>query len=213
VIKKPTKKPSPTKKAASAKSSGKSTPAKSSKSSKPATSSKRGKKVSDDEEDDDEGSEIDQGLIAQKVMRTVDRSPKEQLVADLLCRWWYVMPDWPPADYDYNPRLAKENLRLVSLDKWEDEPDLDSQGRLKCYALTQYKGLYRDAKQQLRDLRPIEGKPSFNQFVKKSEKELITLLVQAINKQIEILSNSSERNTEPLVAELKDKLKVYTKRK
>lgn len=213
MIKKPTKKPSPTKKAASAKSSGKSTPAKSSKSSKPATSSKRGKKVSDDEEDDDEGSEIDQGLIAQKVMRTVDRSPKEQLVADLLCRWWYVMPDWPPADYDYNPRLAKENLRLVSLDKWEDEPDLDSQGRLKCYALTQYKGLYRDAKQQLRDLRPIEGKPSFNQFVKKSEKELITLLVQAINKQIEILSNSSERNTEPLVAELKDKLKVYTKRK
>jgi len=212
VIKKPTKKPSPTNKTASAKSSGKSTPAKSAKSSKPATSSKRGKKDSEDEDDDDR-SEIDQGIIAQKVMRTVDRSPKEKLVADLLCRWWYVMPDWPPADYDYNPRLAKENLRLVSLDKWEDEPDLDPQGRLKCYALTQYKGIYRDAKQQLRDLRPIEGKPSFNQFVKKSEKELITLLVQAINKQIEILSNSSERNTEPLVAELRDILKVYTKRK
>lgn len=211
MIKKPAKKASPAKKTTSAKSSGKSTPAKSAKSSKPSTS-KRGKKDSDDEDEQD-GSDDDQAVFAQRVMRTVDRSPKEQLVADLLCRWWYVLPDWPPVDFDYGPKLAEENLRLVSLDKWEDEPDLDSQGRIKCYALSQYKGLYRDAKQRLRDLRPVEGKPSFTEFVKKSEKELMTLLVQAINKQIEILSNSSERNTEPIIAELKDKLKAYTKRK
>lgn len=205
-------KKTPVKKAESAKSSGKSTPGKSVKSSKPSTA-KRGKKESDDEEDEDISENGDQSMTAQRVMRTVDRSPKEQLVADLLCRWWYVIPDWPPADFDYGPRLAKENLRVISLDKWEDEPDLDSSNRLKCYPLSQYKGLYRDANQRMRDLRPTEGKPSFTEFVKKSEKELVTLLVGAINKQIEILSNSSERNTDTIVSELKDKLKAYTKRK
>lgn len=215
VVKKVTKKASPAKKnTKSGKSSQKSTPAsKSAKSSAKPSTAKRSRKDSDDEDNSDDGSDNDQMFNEQRVMRTVSRSPKEQLVAELLCRWWYVMPDWPPADFDYGPKLAKENLRLVTLDKWEDEPDMDSNGRLKCYALSQYKGLYRDANQQLRDLRPIEGKPSFSECIKKSEKELISLIVQAINKQIEILSQSSERNTEPIMADLKEKLKSYTKRK
>lgn len=29
-------------------------------------------------------------------------SVKEGLVEELSCRWWYVLPDWPPKDYDYS---------------------------------------------------------------------------------------------------------------
>lgn len=147
----------------------------------------------------------------QRVIRSVTRSAKEQMVADLLCRWWYVMPDWPPANFDFSRALADNKLRMVTLDRWEDEPDTDNSGRLKCYALTQYTGVYRDANGALRDLRPREGKPCFNEFMGKTEKELKSLIVEAIKKQLEILENSSERNLKEIIADLKEKLKKYKK--
>lgn len=147
----------------------------------------------------------------QRVIRSVTRSAKEQMVADLLCRWWYVLPDWPPADFDYSAALARNNLRLVTLDQWEDEQDTDRTGRMKCYALTQYKGVYRDAAGGLRDLRPKEGKPCFSEFMTKSEKELKSLIVIALQKQLSILESSSERNLGDIIADIKEKLKRYKK--
>jgi hypothetical protein len=206
VVKKQAKKPAPRKtKPASPK---KKTPASSTKST-PAT---RKKKVADSENEasDDEENDF---ANAQRVMRMIDRAPKEKLVADLLCRWWYVLPEWPPANFDYASELDKNNLRVVGLDHWEEEPDQDSKGRVKCYAISQYRGLFRDAFQKLHDLRPLEGKPCFTELAKKSEKELSSLLVQAVSKQLEILSSSNERNVEPIIAELNSKLKAYTKKK
>ncbi len=150
-------------------------------------------------------------LQEQRVIRNVSRSNKEQMVADLLCRWWYVLPDWPPADFDFSRALAHHKLRLVPLDRWEDELDTDGSGRMKCYALTQYKGVYRDANGGLRDLRPKEGKPCFNEFMGKTEKELKSLIVCAIQKQLSILENSSELNLQEVIADLKEKLKRYKK--
>lgn len=147
----------------------------------------------------------DDDNTAQRVMRVVNRSPKEQLVADLLCRWWYVLPDWPPADFDYSSHLAEAKLRLVPLDKWETEPDRLPDGNVKCYALSQYKGLFRDAFGALRDFRPLNGKPCYSEFIKKTEKELKSLLTDALNKQIQILAKT--KGQAPLIAELKNKLK------
>ena len=28
-------------------------------------------------------------------------SVKDRLVQDIAVRWWYALPEWPPADYDY----------------------------------------------------------------------------------------------------------------
>jgi len=181
-------------------------------SSSKATPASRKKKIADDS-DNESGDEDNDYANAQRVMRMVDRAPKEQLVADLLCRWWYVLPEWPPADFEYAKELEKSNLRIVSLDRWEEEPDHDKLGRKKCYSISQYKGLFRDANQKLWDLRPIDGKPCFSELVKKSDKQLIALLVDAIQKQLDILSTSNERNIETIIAELKNKLKTYQKRK
>lgn len=147
----------------------------------------------------------------QRVIRSVSRNNKEQMVADLLCRWWYVLPDWPPVDYDFNKALEANGLRLVTLDRWEEEAEKDNKGRIKCYALTQYVGVYRDATGSLRDLRPKEGKPCFSEFMGKTEKELKSLIVSAIQKQMEILQKSDERNLEGIIADLKEKLKKYKK--
>ena len=161
---------------------------------------------SEEEEDSNNQNEV-------KVLKQVqNRSPKEQLVADILCRWWYVLPDWPPADYDYKSRMIKENMRLVTLDKWEDEPDVNSDGLVKCYALTQFPGIYRDATGKLRDLRPLEGKPCFSELIKKTDKELQKMLSEALSKQIEVLSGSHEKNKDALLSELKERLKNVGKK-
>lgn len=165
-----------------------------------------------EDEEEMEGSGNNQNEV--KVLKQVqNRTFKEQLIADILCRWWYVMPEWPPSDFDFKAALEKAGLRLVSLDRWEDEPDQDKQGRVKCYALTQFKGLYRDARGALQDLRPKEGKPCFSFLYGKNEKELQGMLASALGKQIEILSHSKEKTASSLISDLKEKLKNVSKKK
>jgi hypothetical protein len=162
------------------------------------------KSESESDTDDEEGGTSNKNEV--KVLKQVlDRTYKESLVAKVLSRWWYVMPQWPPLDYDYSYALEKARLRLVPLDRWEDENDVDSLGMMKCYALSQYPGLYRDATGGLRDLRPIEGKPCFSELMKRTEKELQAMLSEAISKQIEILSK--QKDAAKLISELKDLLK------
>ena len=126
----------------------------------PASAKKRKVESSESEAESEDDAAATSNKNEVKVLKQVqNRTLKEQLVAGILCRWWYVMPEWPPAGYDYPSRLAGANLRTVPLDRWEDEPDHDKAGRLKCYALSQYPGLFRDATGKLNDMRPIEGKP------------------------------------------------------
>lgn len=208
-VRKVVKKAVPKKKAATPKKKAtpKSTPKKAPASKKKAVSE------SESEGDEEADDEVAGGQNEAKVLKQLqNRTPKEQLVADILCRWWYAMPDWPPADYDYVSRMSQEKLRLVSLDRWDDEADVDGNGFVKCYALTQYKGLFRDAMGNLRDLRPLEGKPCFSELIKKSDKELQKLLTTALTKQIEVLSASNEKNTGAIIADLKDRLKNVGKK-
>ena len=195
----------PAKKVISKASKAKPTPKKK---ATPKTTPKPSAKSQQVVESEDEGNSEDDNN-QQRVMRVINRTPKEQLVADLLCRWWYVLPDWPPADVDYAAKLKESHLRLVTLDMWETEQDVDPAGFMKCYALSQYKGLFRDAQGRLNDMRPLQGKPCYSEFIKRSDSELRTLISSAISKQVEILSASPDASS--IVIELKEKLKSFKK--
>lgn len=120
-----------------------------------------------------------------------DRSAKEQVVADLLCRWWYVLPDWPPTDQaHYEAELARRSLRLVSVAEWEWVPEEDEKGRRKVYELSQFKGLFRMSSGELVDARPRESCPCYTNFMKKDLVELYDLLVVAFENQLKDLKNS-----------------------
>lgn len=136
-----------------------------------------------------------------------NRTKKEKLVAQLLIRWWYVLPDWPPADYNYEEELKKRKLKLVPLEEYEDEEDIDKNGFRKVYEISAFPGIFRDALGNAYDLRDKETCPCFNNLIKKSDHELLELICQAIKNQIECLKNSvydESVNEKRLEKELKD---------
>lgn len=119
------------------------------------------------------------------------RSPKEQVVVDLLCRWWYAMPAWPPDDKAYyEAELNKRSLRQVSIQEWEWVPEVDEKGRAKVYELSQFKGMFRKADGAMVDIRPMDSCPSQSNLMKKDLPELYSLLVKAYEEQIKDLANS-----------------------
>lgn len=134
-----------------------------------------------------------------------DRTFKEQLVADLLCRWWYALPDWPPEDQHYEAKLLERNLRKVRVAEWEWLPEEDSKGLRKCYELSQFRGCFRDSKGQLIDLRPMESCPCQKNFMNMDIPTLYSLLVKAYEGQLEDLKNS-RYNEDKLRMELKTTL-------
>lgn len=125
------------------------------------------------------------GLLASTKPRK-GRSPKESLVAELLCRWWYALPPWPPEAYDYDGALAAQGFRQVPIEDFEDEEDV-TDGLLKVFSLSGWPGLYRQETGKLVDVRPVEGRPSKDQLMKRSLPELHSLLTVAYEKQLEEL--------------------------
>lgn len=51
----------------------------------------------------------------------IDFNNKLHLVDELARRWWYALPAWPPADFDYNTELVKRNFELVEPNKLREE--------------------------------------------------------------------------------------------
>jgi len=138
-------------------------------------------------------------------LKKKDRTPKEQVVAELLSRWWYALPDWPPDDKEYyEAELKKRSLRKVTIEEWEWVSDVDAGGMRKCYELSQFRGVFRDSAGQMVDLRPQETCPCFNNFMKKETTGLLDLLVKAYENQLKELQ---EVGTEPkLESELRQQL-------
>jgi len=134
-----------------------------------------------------------------------DRTVKEQVAADLLCRWWYALPDWPPQDNAlYQAALAKRSFRKVTIEEWEWVPE-EKDGLKKCYELSQFRGLFRASNGDLIDVRPQETCPCYANFVKKDLPELYDLLVSALENQMKELKKSKYNETQ-LEQELKVKL-------
>ncbi|KAK9172622.1 hypothetical protein CmeUKMEL1_12525 [Cryptosporidium meleagridis] len=134
-----------------------------------------------------------------------DRDHKQILVAAILCRWWHALPDWPPPDTDYQALLKERNLRLVSIDDWEEAPDVDEDGFSKVYQLSEYVGVFRDSKGNAHDLRPKENKPCYSNLIKMEESKLYELLVTALESQIKTLEANSPGDSK-LIDELKVEL-------
>ena len=42
-------------------------------------------------------------------------SKKEKLLHEFIRRWWYALPEWPPAAYDYKLKLKENKLRLLDI--------------------------------------------------------------------------------------------------
>ncbi|ORM41322.1 uncharacterized protein BXIN_0797 [Babesia sp. Xinjiang] len=132
-----------------------------------------------------------------------NRSDMDVLVAQLLSRWWYVLPDWPPANYNYREQLEKRRLKCYPITEFEDHENVDANGYTKCYQISAFPGVFRDFKGVAHDLRPLEGKPCYNNLIQKSKEELISLIKTAIKKQIEILS-ASQYDDSALIKHLKE---------
>ena len=148
------------------------------------------------ESEEEETSEQDEGEEV-KSKQTRVKTPKEELISELLCRWWYVLPDWPPADFDFNAELKRRGLRVVELDDWEDAKE-EVGGFGKCYGLSQFPGVYRDSKGQLHDCRPEQGKPSFNNMTKLTEREILGLLKTAYKQQLAALGDRDPERAKTL---------------
>merc|ERR1712054_718188 len=64
------------------------------------------------------------------------------------------------------------------------EPELDEKGFRKVYELEQFKGCFRASDGQLLDVRPTEGRPSYDQLMQKSKQDLYRLLIAAFDGQL-----------------------------
>lgn len=71
---------------------------------------------------------------------------KENLVSEVGARWWYVLPEWPPKDYDYTQALATHALRAVPADRFNFEPETDDKGFKKVCEVEAYPGVFQDVK-------------------------------------------------------------------
>ncbi|VEV55647.1 conserved Plasmodium protein, unknown function [Plasmodium vinckei vinckei] len=120
---------------------------------------------------------------------------KKKLVAQLLTRWWYVLPDWPIPYYDYTNELETKKLKLVSLEEFEDHEDIDKNGFKKVYEISAFPGVFRDSLGTAYDLRDKETCPCYNNFIKKSDLELLQLICTAIKNQMDCLKNSVYNET------------------
>ena len=75
----------------------------------------------------------------------LDFHNKLHCVDELASRWWYALPPWPPADYDYTAVLAKNGLRAIEVDGFRQAPEFDAKtGCKKVYQIECFTGVYRD---------------------------------------------------------------------
>eukprot|EP00922_Rhytidocystis_sp_ex-Travisia-forbesii_P049768 GHVS01074060.1.p1 GENE.GHVS01074060.1~~GHVS01074060.1.p1 ORF type:complete len:417 (-),score=76.37 GHVS01074060.1:1571-2821(-) len=146
-------------------------------------SSPRRKVKQEEEEEEDQSAGVSMGVIK-------NRTPKQQLVAQFLKRWWFALPPWPPTDYDFNKVLEQRKLKWISLGEWEDAEDVDEKGYTKVYQISSFPGVFRDPNGEALDLRPKDSCPSYSNFIVKSELELLQLISKAINQQLVELQKS-----------------------
>ena len=71
---------------------------------------------------------------------------KNELVKEILKRWWYGMPEWPTTDPEYYTRKLKaNNLRVVDHDRFLNDPEVVD-GCRKVHPIESFRGIYLDSK-------------------------------------------------------------------
>eukprot|EP01022_Parablepharisma_sp_SALTPOND_P014052 TRINITY_DN188_c0_g2_i1.p1 TRINITY_DN188_c0_g2~~TRINITY_DN188_c0_g2_i1.p1 ORF type:complete len:4549 (-),score=684.34 TRINITY_DN188_c0_g2_i1:241-13887(-) len=130
--------------------------------------------------------------LAAKEMAKINFKDKEQVMDEILCRWWYALPLWPPTDYDYSTVLKERKLRKVNPTSWLIEKNQDAEGYKKVVEVSGYPGLFMDYENELHDLRPKETCPSKTNLSKKPMAELAELLKKCYEEQLRQLKESKE---------------------
>ena len=136
---------------------------------------------------------------------------KKYYVHQLLQRWWYSLPIWPPEDYDTNEKLRENNLRLVEEKNWKKEAEINSDNYKKCIELPGYKYVYLTKDGKVYDFRPEEGKPTFNNLMKLNDVELHQHIVNALRKQLDELEKNNFLSEKKLRTKIKNELKIAKK--
>lgn len=67
-------------------------------------------------------------------------------------RWWHVLPEWPPEDYDYEGALKKEGYYLVNAKEYRIADEVVD-GLTKACELDGYRGIFK-WKNGIIDVRP-----------------------------------------------------------
>ena len=101
-------------------------------------------------------------------------------------------------------------LRLIKKSEWKLQPNVDDKGFSKCIELDGFRNVYIDPQGRVYDLRPKDTKPSYNNFMKYSEKNLYELLIKALNNQISELENSNKKYSfedKDVLTNIKEELK------
>jgi len=159
----------------------------------PSTRASKSQREDDSDAEDEDGEQAGQVLVS---LRASQRDQKMNLVAQVLSRWWYVLPPWPPEDFDYSKALRQQKYRQVEFDQWEEADDVDADGFTKLYEISNFPGLYRDPKGTAIDMRPKEGKPCYSSLSALSDLEVAEMAVIAFTNQIKALENSPYTETE-----------------
>ena len=144
-------------------------------------------------------------------VRKTPLKPKGILVYELLKRWWYALPPWPPQNFDTSEKLKEKKLRLVKISDWKREPKFDKDNLEKCFELPGYKYVYLNNDGKIFDLRPEEGKPSYNNLIKLPDLKLHEHLVTALKGQLAELEKRNLINEKELRKTLKEKLEKEEK--
>eukprot|EP00392_Amoebophrya_sp_AT5.2_P014244 g14391.t1 len=141
-------------------------------------------------------------------------SERHQLISDILSRWWYVFPVWPPPHFDYKRALRKLHLREVEIRDWQVEPEykeVDGVKLQKVYQLGNFKGCFRNGQEKFFDMRPKTSCPSFANLQKEPVSKLLTFAIRAYENQIAILKQEKSYNWESVVGECHKKMDLYRK--
>ena len=133
---------------------------------------------------------------------------KEYYVHQLLQRWWYALPPWPPNNYDTSQKLEENKLRLVQEENWKKEIDINSDNYKKCVELPGYKYVYITKEGKIFDFRPEEGKPSYNNLMKLSDIDLHQYIVTALKNQLNDLEKKNYYSEVKLKNDIKNQLKI-----
>ena len=133
---------------------------------------------------------------------------KKYFVHQLLQRWWYALPPWPPHDYDPSEKLKSHKLRLVNEKNWKKEVEVNSDNYKKCVELPGYKYVYVTKEGKVYDFRPEDGKPSFNNLMKLNDIELHQYIVKALQNQLNDLQKKNFFSEKELKMDIKRQLKI-----
>jgi hypothetical protein len=138
--------------------------------------------------------------------KKVSLKPKGVLVYELLKRWWFALPSWPPENYDTSAKLKENKLRLVKISDWKREPKLDQDNFEKCLELPGFKYVYLNNDGKIFDFRPEEGKPSYSNLIKLPDVKLHEYLAKALKGQLDVLEKRNSINEKELRKAIKEKL-------